>query len=48
MESEHNAVCLNCGAASFPKGYSIRKEKYELVKEGVCDKCGERIARVVD
>jgi hypothetical protein len=22
--------------------------KYELVKEGVCDKCGERIARVVD
>ena len=44
----HNAFCHNCDVASFAKGYNVRKDKYGIVLEGVCDKCGERIARVID
>lgn len=44
----HNAFCRNCGVASFAKGYNIRRDKFGIVIEGICDKCGEEIARVVD
>lgn len=44
----HNAFCHNCGVASFAKGYNVRKDKYGIVLEGVCDKCSERIVRVID
>ncbi len=41
----HNAYCRNCGVASFKPGYNLRKDKYGIVIEGYCDKCGNRIAR---
>ena len=44
----NNAFCHNCGLASFNPGYIIRKDKYSLIIEGTCSKCGERIVRVVD
>ena len=44
----NNALCINCGVASFAKGYNIRRDKYGIVIEGTCAKCGEKIARVVD
>lgn len=43
-----NAFCVNCFVTSFAPGYAIRKDKYGLVIEGYCDKCGHEIARVCD
>lgn len=41
----HNAFCFNCGVASFKEGYNLRMDKFGIVIEGICNKCGERIAR---
>lgn len=41
----NNAFCINCGVTSFQKGYSLRKDKFGVVIEGRCAKCGECIAR---
>lgn len=43
-----NAFCANCGVGTFAKGYNVRKDKYGIVIEGVCSKCGQKIAKVVD
>ena len=44
----NNAFCLNCGVASFRPGYNLRKDKFGVVIEGNCSKCGGRIARCCD
>lgn len=44
----HNAFCANCGVTSFAKGYTLRKDKFGVVIEGVCEKCGHDIARCCD
>ena len=44
----HNAFCLNCGNTSFEPGYNLRKDKFGVVIEGFCNKCGERIVRCCD
>lgn len=44
----NNAFCANCGKASFKLGYNLRKDKFGVVIEGFCDKCGERIVRCCD
>ena len=45
----HNAFCGNCGAVtSFASGYGIRKDRWGLVIEGTCAKCGGKIRRVCD
>jgi len=41
----NNAFCINCMVTSFAPGYAVRKDKFGIVLEGVCSKCGERIAR---
>ena len=43
-----NAYCSNCGVVSFAPGYNIRKDKWGLVIEGTCTKCGKAIARARD
>ena len=40
-----SAFCHNCGLATFAPGYSIRRDKWGLVIEGTCAKCGHKIAR---
>ena len=45
----HNAFCGNCGGATFfADGYNIRKDRWGLIVEGTCAKCGSRIRRVCD
>ena len=44
----HIAFCINCGKVSFKPGYSLRKDKFGVVIEGFCAKCGERIIRCCD
>lgn len=44
----HNAFCPKCGVTSFKPGYDLRKDKFGVVIEGVCIKCGGRIARCCD
>ena len=45
----HNAFCINCGnTTSFNSGYNLRKDKYGVVIEGFCNKCGGRIVRCCD
>ena len=45
----NNALCSNCmDAVSFDDGYNIRKDKWGLVIEGTCAKCGGKIRRVCD
>ena len=44
----YNAFCVNCGVTSFAKGYNLRMDKFGIVIEGKCAKCGERIARCCD
>ena len=41
----NNALCPNCGVSSFASGYNIRKDRFGIVIEGVCDKCGQNIVR---
>ena len=43
-----NAFCPNCGVTSFKPGYNLRKDKYGVVIEGFCSKCGAPIVRVCD
>lgn len=40
------AFCRNCGLAEFAPAYSVRRDKFGLVVEGVCSKCGAKIARM--
>jgi len=44
----NNAFCPNCGVASFKPGYNLRRDKFGVVIEGFCSKCGGRIARRCD
>lgn len=44
----HNEFCVNCGNTSFKLGYNLRKDKYGVVIEGFCNKCGGRIVRCCD
>ena len=44
----HNAFCANCGVTAFAKGYHLRKDKYGIVIEGTCKKCGQVIVRCCD
>lgn len=44
----HNAFCSNCGMTSFAPGYNLRKDKFGVVIQGKCAKCGQPIARVCD
>ena len=45
----NNAFCSNCmDTVSFVDGYNIRKDKWGLVIEGTCAKCGGKIRRVCD
>lgn len=44
----NNAFCSNCGVASFAPDYSIRKDRYGVLVEGHCSKCGAKICRVCD
>ena len=44
----HNAFCGNCRMTSFAEGYNIRKDRWGLVVEGTCAKCGRKIARTCD
>jgi len=41
----NNAFCINCGVTSFKNGYNLRKDKFSVVIEGHCSKCGGKIAR---
>lgn len=44
----HNAFCANCGASSFAPGYILRKDKFGVVIQGKCEKCGGPMARCCD
>lgn len=44
----NNAFCPTCGAVSFESGYNLRKDKFGVVIEGFCSKCGGRITRCCD
>lgn len=44
----NNAFCLNCGVTSFEKGYNLRKDKFGVIIEGNCARCGEKIVRCCD
>ena len=41
-----SVFCANCGEGEFSSGYAIRQGEWGIVIEGVCAKCGGRIARV--
>jgi len=41
-----SAFCINCGKGVFEPGYTIRQSKWGIVIEGICAKCGDKIARV--
>ena len=44
-----NAFCGQCGGrTSFASRYSIRQNKWNLVVEGTCSKCGGKIRRLCD
>jgi hypothetical protein len=43
-----NAFCPKCGVTSFAPGYTIRKDRFCLIVEGVCQTCGSEIARSCD
>ena len=42
------AFCPNCGVSSFEKGYNLRKDKFGVMIEGHCSKCGGRMTRCCD
>ena len=45
----HNAFCGNCmGVTSFAENYNIRKDRWGIIVEGTCVKCGCRIRRMCD
>jgi hypothetical protein len=44
----NNALCSACGVTSFKQGYNLRKDKFGIVIQGYCAKCGRPIARVCD
>ena len=44
----HNAFCPNCHVTSFASGYNIRKDRFGVIIEGVCEKCGHKIIRCCD
>ncbi len=44
----NNAFCSQCGNTSFKDGYNLRKDKFGVVIEGHCTKCGEKIMRCCD
>ena len=44
----NNAYCSNCGIGSFKTGYNLRKDKFGVVIEGYCSKCGGRMVRCCD
>ena len=44
----HKAFCRNCGISSFAGGYNVRQDRYGLILEGNCAKCGAKVARTVD
>lgn len=44
----HNAFCINCRNTSFKPEYNLRKDKFGVVIEGFCVKCGEKIVRCCD
>lgn len=43
-----SAFCMNCGVTTFGKGYTLRMDRFGIVIEGNCSKCGHKIARVVE
>lgn len=43
-----NAFCCECGVTSFKKGYNIRMDKFGIMIQGHCSKCGTKIMRVCD
>jgi hypothetical protein len=43
-----SAFCRTCGLAEFAPNYSVRSDKFLLVVEGVCAKCGGRIVRTIE
>ena len=43
-----SAFCRTCGLAEFAPNYSVRNDKFLLVVEGVCAKCGGRIVRTIE
>ncbi len=44
----NNAFCFDFGVGSFRDGYNIRQDKYGIVIEGNCAKCGGKITVVCD
>jgi hypothetical protein len=44
----HNVWCGNCRGSTEIIGYEPVANGKSLVLEGVCSKCGHRVARVVD
>lgn len=45
QEYLNNAFCRNCGVGSFKAGYNLRMDKFGIVIEGNCARCGKSIAR---
>ena len=41
-----STFCINCGKGEFEPGYTIQQSKWGIVIEGICAKCGGKIARV--
>ena len=42
-----HVFCPDCGDTSIKKGFAIRKDKFGLVLEGECSKCGKPVTRCV-
>ena len=40
----NNAFCVDCGETSFQPGYNLRMDKFGVVIEGHCAKCGGEIS----
>ena len=46
---EQNAYCSHCGLATFKPGYEVKLSSTgDIVLEGRCKQCGEKIIRLVE
>ena len=43
-----HAFCASCGSSSFAPGFNVRQDRYGLIVQGTCSKCGGKISRACD
>ena len=44
----YNAFCANCEVSSFAPGYILHKDKFGVMIQGKCEKCGRLMTRCCD